>query len=218
MFTLYSNSNYYRRYYKGTLNSVSMTFKSSPPLQVPYLSLEQKDAPQVATSSSTDTINIVVTAPFIVFNVVVLVGFIINFYKYMKYNPYDDQNDPYIMFKVIFIFVLRAIRHWGIALWVWLLGVSAYCFCFYKFQQTVYLLLPDTVTQWMGYYDPFMVVFYLQFGFVLLSVFLLVYDLSTVTDYFLIDWEKEKNLSNFNTHTANTKSQISIWRKILLVN
>jgi hypothetical protein len=66
----------------------------------------------------------------------------------MKYNPYD-QNDPYMCFKIIFIFLIRAIRHWGIFLWIWLFGVSAYCFCFYKFQQTVYLLLPDIKTQWL---------------------------------------------------------------------
>jgi hypothetical protein len=167
-----------------------MSYKSVPPLLAPYITLSTNNNPQISTTSTTDTINIVVTAPFIIFNVLVLVAFIINFYKYMKYNPYDDQNDPYIMFKVIFIFFLKAIRHWGIALWIWLFGVSAYCFCFFKFQQTVYLLLPDIVTQWIGYYDPFMIVFYVQFGFVLISVFLLIYDLSTVTDYFLIDWEK----------------------------
>lgn len=63
-----------------------------------------------------------------------------------------------------------------------------------------------------------MVVFYLQFAFVFLSVIMLIYDLGAVTDYFLIDWEKEKNLSNFNIHMENNKSQISVWRKILLVN
>lgn len=193
-----------------------MTFRSLPPLAVPFLTLSTS-TPQLRTSSSTDTINLVLTAPFIVFNIASLFLFIISFYKFMKYNPYDE-NDPYVFFKVIFIFFLKLIRHWGITLWIWLFGVSLYCFCFYKFQQTVYLLLPDTTTQWMAYYDPFMIVFYLQFAFVFLSVLLLIYDLGAMTDYFLIDWEKERDLSNFNIRMENNKTQISVWRKILLVN
>lgn len=35
-----------------------------------------------------------------------------------------------------------------------------------------------------------MIVFYLQFGFMFASVFLLIYDLGSTTDFFLIDWEK----------------------------
>lgn len=116
-----------------------------------------------------------------------LVIFIINFVKYMKYNP-NDNNDPYFCFKVIFLFFLMAIKHWGIALWIFLFGVSIYAFCFYKFQQTVYLLLPDIYTQWIQYYEPFMIIFYIQFGFVLLSVGLLIYELGSNVDYFMIDW------------------------------
>lgn len=151
--------------------------------------MSKLDSPQITTTSKTDVINLTLLAPFIVFNVALLFIFIVNFYKYMKYNP-DENNDPYFFFKVLLIFFLMAIKHWGIGLWIWLFGVSMYCFCFYKFQQTVYLLLPDIFTQWFGYYDPFMIVFYIQFGFVLVSVFLLIYDLASTTDYFLIDWEK----------------------------
>lgn len=126
-------------------------------------------------------------APFIVFNVGIAVIFILNLYKYMKYNP-DENNDPYYCFKALFLFFLMAVKHWGIGLWIWLLGSSAYCFCFYKFQQTVFLLLPDMFTQWAGYYDPFMILFYIQFGFVLFSVILFIYDIGTTTDYFMVDW------------------------------
>lgn len=109
-------------------------------------------------------------------------------------------------------------RHWGITLWIWLFGVSAYCFCFYKFQQTVYLLLPDTVTQWLVYYEPFMIVFYLQFAFVFFSVMLLIYDLGSATDYFIIDWEKPKDLSDDEIKEVRNRRPISVWRRILLVN
>jgi hypothetical protein len=124
---------------------------------------------------------------FIVFNICVAVIFIVNFYKYTKYNP-DENNDPYFFFKVLLIFFLKAIKHWGIGLWIWLFGVSAYIFCFYKFQSqsTNYMSLPEN----SPYYSQFLIIFYIEFAFVLFSVALLIYDLGPITDYFMIDWEK----------------------------
>lgn len=66
-----------------------MTYKSIPPLGVPFITLSSKSSPQVSTSSQTDTINLQLVGPFIAFNVCSLVLFIISFYKFMKYNPYD---------------------------------------------------------------------------------------------------------------------------------
>ena len=108
------------------------------------------------------------------------------------------------------------LKYWAIGLWIFLFGISAYVFCFFKFQQTVYLLLPDIYTDWGTYYHHFMAVFYVQFGFMLFAVFLLIYDLGSTTDYFMIDWEKEKNIGNFDI--GHQKKQASVWRKVLLVN
>lgn len=194
-----------------------MQFISAPPLVAPYITLKTGSTPLITTSSKSNQTNLVLLAPFIIFNIGIAIVFVANFYKYMKYNP-DENNDPYFCFKIFFIFILMAIKHWGIGLWIWLLGVSTYCFCFYKFQQTIYLILPDISTQWYPYYDQFMIIYYLQFGFVLFSIGLLIYDLGTTTDYFFIDWEKEKNESNYNINMGNNKKQISVWRKVLLVN
>ena len=131
--------------------------------------------------------NLTVTAPFIVYNVGLLIILIINFYRYLKYNP-DETNDPSYMFKMIGVLFLMGIKFWAIGMWIFLFGASAYCFCFYKFQQTVFLLLPDMVSNWYPYYHSFMALFYVQFSFMFISVFLLFYDLSSSTDYFLIDW------------------------------
>lgn len=143
--------------------------------------------PSILTSSQQDTVNLTLTAPFIVFNIGLLIIYIINFYKYLKYNP-DETNDPSFCFKMILMFLLMAMRYWGVGMWIFLFGTSAYCFCFYKFQQTVFLLLPDMVESWFPYYHSFMALFYVQFAFLFFSILLLVYDMSTSTDYFLIDW------------------------------
>ena len=111
-----------------------------------------------------------------------------------------------------------ALKNWAVGMWIFLFGSSAYCFCFYKFQQIVYLLMPDMETDWRPYYHSFMSLFYVQFVFMLFSIVLLIYDIATTTDYFLIDWEKEKNNSKFDVNTGYNKRQISVWRKVLLVN
>eukprot|EP00919_Chromeraceae_sp_WS-2016_P068617 GHVR01162444.1.p1 GENE.GHVR01162444.1~~GHVR01162444.1.p1 ORF type:complete len:122 (+),score=6.12 GHVR01162444.1:1522-1887(+) len=115
----------------------------------------------------------------------------------MKYNP-EENNDPYFYCKALFFLILMAIKHWAIGLWVWLFGVSAYIFTFYKFQQTVYLLLPDPAVFWQDYYHPFLAIFYINLAFIFFSVLNLIYDLGTTTDYFLIDWEKEKDIGKFD--------------------
>lgn len=110
-----------------------MTFNSDPPLTVPYLNYTTQDTPTIVTESRSSSVNITLTAPFIIFNIGILVIFIINFYKYIKYNP-DETNDPYYVFKLILMFFLTAIKHWGLGLWIFLFGLSAYAFCFFKFQ------------------------------------------------------------------------------------
>lgn len=60
----------------------------------------------------------------------------------MKYNP-NNTNDPNFFFKTILLFFLMALKYFGIGLWIFLFALSTYIFCFFKFQQTVYLLLPD---------------------------------------------------------------------------
>lgn len=132
--------------------------------------------------------DLVLLAPFIVFNVGILILFIINFYKFVKYNP--NEQDENFMFKRIFLFFMIAIKHWGVGLWIFLFGTTTYIFCFFKFQETVYLMLPDIEAQYLEYYDPFYAVFFVQFSFIMISNFFIIYNISSSTDYFMIDWEK----------------------------
>ena len=50
----------------------------------------------------------------------------------------------------------------------------------------------------------------------LFAIFFLIYDIGSTTDYFMIDWEKEKRIGNFDV--GNQKKQASVWRKVLVVN
>ena len=198
-------------------NSIDMEFVSTPPLSTPFINFTGLSTPSILTSSQQESFTLTLVAPFVIMNIGIAIIFVANFYKYIKYNP-DETNDPYYFFKALLIFLLMALKHWGVGMWIWLFGVSTYCFCFYKFQRTVFLLLPDMETDWFPYYDSFMALFYVQWVFVLFSVFLLIYDMGSTTDYFLIDWEKEKNASNFDINMGHNKRQASVWRKVLLVN
>lgn len=80
---------------------------------------------------------------------------------------------------------------------MWLAGLSTYCFCFYKFQQTVYLILPTWDEGQASFYTPFNVFYYIQLAFVFGAIFILFFDMAYSVDFFLVDWEKEKEVGKF---------------------
>jgi len=138
--------------------------------------------------------------PFLaVVGVVMIVTFIIDFYRYMRYNP-DENNDPYYCCKAIFLLLVHLVKFIAVGVWLWLLCLSGFCFCFYKFQQTIYLILPSPSNDTTGLYSIFMALFYITFSFTVLAIFIMIFNLVNSTDYFLIDWEKEKDLGKFEVN------------------
>lgn len=130
--------------------------------------------------------------PFLaVFAVGIFVVFILDFIRYLRYNP-DENNDPYYCCKVIFLFLIQIVKFVAAGIWLWLLALSTYCFCFYKFQQTVYLILPNPNNDTTGLYSIFGTFFYIAFSFTIVAIFIIFFKVVNQTDYFLIDWEKEK--------------------------
>ncbi len=74
--------------------------------------------------------------------------------------------------------------------------------------------MPDSDTQ-STFYTTFMLIFYAQLIIMIISVWIKIYYLGDV-DYFLIDWEKEKDVGKFDVNKH--KKEVSVWRKVLLVN
>lgn len=110
-------------------------------------------------------------------------------YRHVQYNPSEEINDPYFLCRGAVTFFFKMCYVWSYGLWVWLFGLSMYMFTFYKFQETIFLILPDQNTQWAAYYFYFMLVYYIMLVITAFSVWKLTYDLTDV-DYFMIDWEK----------------------------
>jgi len=160
---------------------------SAPPLQVPFLSLSNSTTATISTVSSASTTSINYLPFFIIFGVFMIIGFIFNFYRYMKYNP-DENNDPYYCFKAIALLLIYIVKYIAVTIWLWLLCFSTYCFCFYKFQRTVFLILPYPSSDTSGLYSGFQAFYYINFSFMIVAIFILLFNMTNYTDYFLIDW------------------------------
>lgn len=136
-------------------------------------------------------------------------------YRQITYNPSDDPNDQYFLCKGFINILIKLFYTWSYGLWIWLFGFSLYVFAFYKFQETIYLIVPDQQTQWKVYYEFFMVIFYSMLVITSISLWIVIYGLGEV-DYFLIDSEKEKDISKFDVNKQ--KKEASVWRRVFLVN
>lgn len=161
---------------------------SAPPIQVPYIVLSNVTglAMSYSTSSSSTTNYFLF---FVIFLVVAMLIFGFNFYRYMKYNP-DENNDPYYCFKAIFLFLVYVVKYVAMSTHLSLLCFTTYLFCFYKFQQTVSMIVIDLGNDTSGLYQSFQSFFFLNFAFTILAIFIFIFNLVNSTDYFMIDWEK----------------------------
>lgn len=111
---------------------------------------------------------------------------------------------------------MHIIKYMAVGIWLWVFAFSTYCFCFYKFQQTIYLILPDPSPDTSRFYYNFAAFFYVTFSFTIGAIVIMVFRMVNYTDYFLIDWEKEKNLGSLDV--GRNRKEVSVWRKVLLVN
>jgi hypothetical protein len=59
------------------------------------------------------------------------------------------------------------------------------------------LILPDPSNDTSGLYKSFEAFYYVNFSLMIVAIFILMFNLTNYTDYFLIDWEKEKELGRF---------------------
>lgn len=133
----------------------------------------------------------------------------------MRYNP-DENNDPFYCCYAIVLLLIHMVKYVAVGIWLWVFALATYCFCFYKLQQTVYLILPDPSNDTSGLYATFAAFFYITFSFTIVAIFITFFRIVNSTDYFLIDWEKEKDIGKFDI--GRNRKEVSVWRKVLLVN
>lgn len=185
---------FYKRFTPINYVGFNLTITSAPPLQVPLIQLSGSPVIGSASVASDPSINFL---PFMAIMFVgVLVVFILDFYRYMRYNP-DENNSPYYCFTAILLFFVQVIRYVAMGLNIWLLILTTFIFCFYKFQQTVYLLMARSSDDTSGIYKSFEALFYTNYSLMVVAIIIFTFNLANSVDFFLIDWEKEKELGKF---------------------
>jgi len=171
--------------------SVTLQFNYSPPLLTPYLLLSSSSSPvTIENNSQAGSTNLVPLVPFIIFELLILGWWGYSIYRYVVYNPHEQIELNYCP-RVVWNAMWLGIRYFALGNWLFLLGASLVCFCFYKFQQTLFFTLPDPTNSaaQASYYQPFAILFYTTLSFSLASCFELVWKI-TKSEYFLIDWER----------------------------
>lgn len=221
---------YYRRFTLGfdyTTNtsltkytSVSLFFTYKPPLLTPYLVLSTKNNPaEIKNNSAASSSAINALIPFIIMEVIILIWCGYQAYKYLAYNPHEQielNYCPRIVWNIMWI----SIRCFAVGNWIFLTIGSLVCFCFYKFQKTLFFTLadPGDSNAFTTFYQPFETLFYITFAFSIVGCLELVWRI-TKSEYFLIDWEKPGQVNTkFPINQEINKNKVSIWRKLFVVN
>lgn len=86
--TTTTDTSYYKRITgPSSFNTITAEYHSVPPLRVPYIEFSSGQNSQITTKSTPETVAISADIPFIIYNIFLLIVFVYNFYKFMKYNP-----------------------------------------------------------------------------------------------------------------------------------
>lgn len=193
-----TGTSYYKRFTPSSYTSIDFVISTESPLQNLQVPLVVLGNSYVGVRSACGSVDPTISS--IGFLVVLLVGailvFIVNFYRYMKYNP-DENNDPYYCFKAIFLFLICIVKYIAVGIFLFLLVFTGYLFCFYKFQRTLYMTIIDLGSDKTGLHQTYFAFFFMNFTLMMLAVFIQMFNLTNTTDFFLIDWEKEKELGKF---------------------
>ena len=127
----------------------------------------------------------------------------------------DDRtaNCQYTIVKVL-VTLLNNFSH----LFFWFLVIiSGYWFVFFKWQEQVYILLPE-VNHYNNLYYSFDVVFGLVLSTKLVILLYKIYFEQCSYDIFLVDWERPKTDKVYRGGDSVISQGVNAWRSLLLVN
>ncbi|CAD8069334.1 unnamed protein product [Paramecium sonneborni] len=167
----------------------------------------------------------VATALLIVAHVLIIIIWFIRIYIWSKRNPsYTGQNDWCMYLTIKSFYVL--LDTWAEVIFYYLAIFTGYLFCFYKFQQTIYILMPP-LSDYENNYRPFEILFFMMFACRLISMFNLILRQADVQVFF-VDWEKSEVLrpreladkldNNVLKMVESAQTKQSAWRMILIAN
>lgn len=137
-------------------------------------------------------------------------------YVWTILNPYqlnEGSYAPYFLINLIF----KIFKYYGIIIFFYSWGLSAFWYIFYKCQYRPYVFLPSVYSLYKDYYRKFDLVWGLACGMYGLYMMFRIYE-QVNSDIFFIDWEHDKNILENVMGKTNNKAYKSPWRTIHVVN
>ena len=159
-----------------------------------------------------------VYAVFWVMFVLSLVVVVFRMIVWARLNPSKHNEGIYCCYTSVTL-LFMAFKYFGLFMFVFTSGVSAYWYIFFKLQYRPYVLFPDEGKKEMGKYEK---QFYIVWGLGMCSFCVyMFYRLFQQTNYdvFFIDWEHEKDvLVNNMKEDKTTEKYKGAWRSLHVAN
>ena len=151
--------------------------------------------------------------------VIVVIIVIVRMYIWTILNPYILSPDNYCLY-CLYNFIKKLFKYYGILIFIWSWGVTAFWFIFYKIQYRPYVFFPEK-TDYKNPYKQDYKKFYIIWGlgcaaYGLYMFFRIIEQVNC--DIFFIDWEHDKEILVNTMGKTSYNTYKSPWRTIHIAN
>ena len=159
----------------------------------------------------------VITAFFIVCFILVFLAVAARMYVWCILNPSKLTKETYPCYFLLNL-LSKSFKYFGIIMFFFTWGITAYWYIFYKCQYRPFIFFPDYfMNPKKGVYRQFKTLWGLACSFYGLYMFFRIYE-QINCDVFFIDWEHEKDILETVMGKTTNKPYKSPWRSIHIVN
>ena len=137
-------------------------------------------------------------------------------YVWTILNPSKLNDESYVPYFIINL-IFKIFKYYGIIIFFYSWGFSAFWYIFYKLQYRPYIFLPSVFASYKDLDRQCDIVWGLACGAYGLYMMFRIYE-QVNCDVFFIDWEHDKDILENVMGKASNKSYRSPWRSIHIIN
>ena len=157
------------------------------------------------------------TVLFSICFVLIFIAVAARMYVWCILNPSKLTRETYPCYFLINLFI-KIFKYFGIIMFFFTWGITAYWFIFFKCQYRPFVFFPDyALDEKKGVYKQFKILWGLACGCYGFYIFSRIYGQVNCSVFF-IDWEHEKDILETNMGKIINKPYKSPWRSIHIVN
>ena len=157
------------------------------------------------------------TVLFSICFVLIFIAVAARMYVWCILNPSKLTRETYPCYFLINLFI-KIFKYFGIIMFFFTWGITAYWFIFFKCQYRPFVFFPDyALEEKKGVYKQFKILWGLACGCYGFYIFSRIYGQVNCSVFF-IDWEHEKDILETNMGKIINKPYKSPWRSIHIVN